>query len=207
MTSRLPDDYFERLYARAADPWQLQGRWYERRKYAITMALLPYPRYRHAYEPGCSVGVLTELLTGRCDHVTATDVASGALDATHRRLLAAQRRRQVTLLRQSIDGPWPQARFDLVVLSEVCYYLQPATLRAVLDRQVPLLSHGATVIAAHWRHRVEDYPMSGDHANDVIAATAGLHHIGGYRDTDVVIDVFDTASADSVAARTGVPGA
>ena len=34
--------------------------------------------------------------------------------------------------------------------------------------------------------------MSGDHANDVIAATAGLHHLGGYRDTDVAMDVFDT---------------
>ena len=207
MTSRLPDEYFDRMYAGAADPWNLQGRWYERRKYAITMALLPYPRYRHAYEPGCSVGVLTEHLVGRCDHVTATDVATAALDATHRRLLAAQRRRQVTLLRQSLDSPWPPARFDLVVLSELCYYLQPATLRTVLDRQVPQLAHGATVIAAHWRHRVEDYPMSGDHANDVVAATPGLHHIGGYRDTDVVVDVFDTASPDSVAERTGVPGA
>ena len=48
MTARLPDGYFDQMYAEAADPWQLAGRWYERRKYAITMALLPYPRYRHA---------------------------------------------------------------------------------------------------------------------------------------------------------------
>ena len=49
--------------------------------------------------------------------------------------------------------------------------------------------------------------MTGDHTNDVIAATPGLHRIGGYRDEDVVIDVFDTATPASVAARTGVPGA
>ena len=71
----MPDNYFDRMYAQAADPWQLADRWYEQRKYAITMALLPYPRYRHAFEPGCSVGVLTEKLAGRCDHVTATDIA------------------------------------------------------------------------------------------------------------------------------------
>ena len=60
-----------------------------------------------------------------------------------------------------------------MVLSEVCYYLQPATLREVLDREVPRLARGATVIAAHWRHEVADYPMTGDRANDVIGATAG----------------------------------
>ena len=42
LTARLPDAYFDRIYAESADPWQLQSRWYERRKYAITLALLPY---------------------------------------------------------------------------------------------------------------------------------------------------------------------
>jgi hypothetical protein len=63
------------------------------------------------------------------------------------------------------------------------------------------------VLAAHWRHPVADYPMSGDHANDLIGATAGLHHLGGYRDADVAIEAFDTRTPASVAARTGVPGA
>ena len=205
MTARVPDAYFDQMYAESADPWQLAGRWYERRKYAITMALLPYARYRHAFEPGCSVGVLTELLTRRCDHVTATDVAPAALDVVHRRLLDAGARDRVTLLRQSLDEPWPPMPFDLVVLSEVGYYLHADALRAVLDRELPRLAN-ATVVAAHWRHRVADYPMTGDHTNDVIAATAGLHQIGGYRDADLAIEVFDTASAASVAARTGIPG-
>ncbi len=195
------------MYAHAGDPWNLAARWYERRKYAITLSLLPYQRYRHAFEPGCSVGVLTELLTQRCDRVTATDVASAALDSACRRLRAGARRERVTRLRQSLDEPWPAGPFDLVVMSEVCYYLQPNVLRAVLDREIPRLARGATVIAAHWRHRVDDYPMAGDHANDVIAATAGLHLIGSYRDADVAIEVFDTASNASVAARNGVPGA
>lgn len=195
------------MYAGSPDPWHLQERWYERRKHAITMALLPYPRYRHAFEPGCSVGVLTELLAGRCDHVTSTDIAPAALDGAHRRLVAGGRRDRVTLLRRSLDQPWPPGRFDLVVLSEVGYYLQPATLREVLDRELPRIAHGATVIAAHWRHHVDDYPMSGDHTNDVIGATPGLHLIASYRDPDLAIEVFDTASPKSVAARTGVPGA
>ena len=34
-------------------------RWYEQRKYAVTLAALPQRRYATAYEPGCSIGVLT----------------------------------------------------------------------------------------------------------------------------------------------------
>ena len=37
------------------------------------------------------------------------------------------------------------------------------------------------------------------------AARAGLHLIGSYRDADVAIEVFNTATGASVAARTGVP--
>ena len=207
MSERLPDRYFDALYAQVRDPWQLAQRWYEQRKHAITMALLPAARYRHAFEPGCSVGLLTEQLTARCDHVTATDVAAAALDATEGRLTRAGRRDTATLLRSSFDTPWPAGDFDLVVLSEVGYYLSAARLRAVLDRECLRLAPDATLIAAHWRHPVADYPLSGDRTHHIIAATAGLHHLGGYRDADVVIDVFSTGSALSVAARTGVPGA
>ena len=207
MTARLPDAYFDRMYEASADPWQLQERWYEQRKFAITLALLPLPRFRHAYEPGCSVGVLTEQLAGRCDHVTATDLVPAALETTGRRLTKAGLDEHVTLLRRSLDEDWPAADFDLIVLSEVGYYLEAATMREILDRELPRLSNPATIIAAHWRHRVEDYPMTGDETNDVIAATSGLHRIGGYRDDDIVVDVFDTATSASVAARTGVPGA
>ena len=154
MTARLSDAYFDRIYTESADPWRLQSRWYEQRKHAITLALLPYARYRHAFEPGCSIGVLTERLAQRCDHVTAPDVAVAALDAAHRRLMRAGQRNAVTLLRTSLDQPWPANRYDLVVLSEVCYYLDPGVLRAVMDREVPQLAAGATVLAAHWRHPV-----------------------------------------------------
>lgn len=94
MTGRLPDAFFEAMYPESYDPWRLADRWYEERKYAITMAMLPAARYRHAFEPGCSVGVLTEQLTARCDHVTATDVAAAtlkAVDAPYRRAGVATR--------------------------------------------------------------------------------------------------------------------
>lgn len=202
--SRLPDSYFDDVYASAPDPWRLAERWYEERKYSITMAMLPDRRYRHAFEPGCSVGVLTEKLIARCDRVTSCDVAQAALDATQERL---GDRQGLTLRRMSLDAEWPAGDVDLVVISELAYYLHRETLRRVLDRECARLDDGTTVIAAHWRHAVDDYPLTGDEANEMIAATAGLEGLARYLDDDVVIDVLVKGPAQSVALRGDVPGA
>ncbi|WP_249266728.1 SAM-dependent methyltransferase [Mycobacterium colombiense] len=207
MTARLPDAYFDEMYVGKEDPWQLSTRWYEQRKYAITLGLLPRRRYRHGFEPGCSIGTLTAQLAHRCDHLTAVDVADAALRRADARLREAGCRERVTLIRSSLDAAWPAGPFDLLVLSEVAYYLQAETLAAVLRRECPRMAPGANIVAAHWRHPVTDYPLTGDAAHDVIAQTPGLTPIGRYRDSDVVIDVFDTGDGRSVAAREGVPGA
>ncbi|MEB4210176.1 SAM-dependent methyltransferase [Mycobacterium sp. 94-17] len=207
MTARLPDGYFDDMYVGSRDPWQLSTRWYEHRKYAITLGLLPQRRYRHGFEPGCSIGTLTTQLAQRCDHLTAVDVAEAALRGADTQLREAGCRERVTLIRSSLDAAWPSGPFDLLVLSEVAYYLQAETLAEVLLRECPRLAPGANVVAAHWRHPVADYPLTGDAAHDVIADTPGLSPMGRYRDSDVVIDVFDTGDGRSVAAREGVPGA
>ncbi len=207
MSTRLPDAYFERMYAGADDPWQLSTRWYDQRKYAITLALLPDRRYRHAFEPGCSIGTLTALLAQRCDQVTAVDVADAALRGADARLREAGCRDRVTLARSSLDAAWPPGPFDLLVLSEVAYYLEPDTLAMALRREIALLQPGASVVAAHWRHGVADYPLSGAAAHAVIARTPGLTLLGSYKDRDVLIEVFDTGDGRSVAAREEVPGA
>jgi predicted O-methyltransferase YrrM len=207
LTTRLPDAYFDRMYAGSDDPWRLSTRWYEQRKYAITLALLPDRRYRHAFEPGCSIGTLTAQLARRCDHVTAVDVADAAVRSADARLRRAGCRDRVTLSRSSLDSAWPPGPFDLVVLSEVAYYLDADALAAVLRRECPRLQAGAKVVAAHWRHAVADYPLTGDAAHAVIARTPELTSLGRYRDPDVVVEVFDTGDGRSVAAREEVPGA
>ena len=71
--------YFEQMYRNHADPWGFESSLYEQRKYAVTVASLPRSRYCSAYEPGCSVGVLTELLATRCDRLLSSDIIPSAL--------------------------------------------------------------------------------------------------------------------------------
>ena len=66
-------DYFEHMWSLGDDPWEHATRFYEGRKYDLTVAALRRPRYTQAFEPGCGIGLLTERLAQRCDSVIASD--------------------------------------------------------------------------------------------------------------------------------------
>ena len=82
---RVDPDTFEDLYAASADP-------YEQRKYSITIASLPRNdgtgcvMSMRCFEPGCSVGALTELLAGVAEFVVARDASTSAIAQAARRL-------------------------------------------------------------------------------------------------------------------------
>src|SRR5271165_31604 len=99
----MPAGYFDAMYQAAADPWGFEDRWYEQRKYAISLALLPAARYRRALEPGCSIGVLTRMLAGRCDEVLSCDVAAAAAQAAARRTEGLP---HIRVEQRDIPGRW-----------------------------------------------------------------------------------------------------
>jgi len=74
-------EWFTALFAEKADPWDLATKWHDRRKFGVTVASLPKPRYRSCYEPGCANGELTRLLALRCDSLVATDFVDAAVVA------------------------------------------------------------------------------------------------------------------------------
>jgi trans-aconitate methyltransferase len=201
-----PEPYFERMYADGPDPWRLRGRWYERRKRAMLMAALPNERYRRAFEPGCAAGALTELLSGRCDEVLAVERNPVALAAA-RRALAGQP--HVRFARRVVPGWWPDGRFDLVVLSELAYYLDDDPLALLFDRARGCLAPGGTLAAVHWRHPVAEHVRSGDDVHDRLATharSAGLAAVSRTVEEDFRLDVLTDGPDPSVARSTGVPG-
>ncbi|WP_206487552.1 SAM-dependent methyltransferase [Rhodococcus sp. KRD162] len=193
-------EYFRGVYECEADPFMLNSKWYERRKYALTMASLPKAQYRRALEPGCSIGVLTEQIAARCEHVVSTDVVRSALDSARSRIgdTAA-----VEFALWSLSDDWsalpePGMLFDLIVISEVGYYLDTADLTSAMTRAVEHLEVGGTLVATHWRHDVDDYPLTGDRVHEVIAATKGLALLSRYLDQDVRIEVFVASDGPAV---------
>ncbi|MGW4248483.1 class I SAM-dependent DNA methyltransferase [Nocardia sp. NPDC004722] len=204
--ARLPDGYFEDLYAADPDPWKFATRWYEHRKRALTMAALPHPRYRAAFEPGCGPGFLTQELAARCDRVLATDVVDQPLRTARARLRGLAVGDNVEFRRWALGDEWPAERFDLIVLSEVGYYLFPADLQTAIDESVDHLDTGAALVCVHWRHPVSDYPLTGDQVHTLIGAHPRLTSAVHYTDKDFVLDIYGRAGDDaiSVADREGL---
>src|ERR1700735_3218994 len=163
--------YFEEMYRNDTDPWRFESSPYEQRKYAVTVASLPEDRYRRAYEPGCSVGVLTEMLATRCDNLLSSDIIPAALERAAPRLRGQPHGR---FEERCIPGQWPSGPFDLVVLSEIAYYFDPTELQrvmaCVMDSTVP----GAHIVGVHWLGQT-NYPLTGDRTNRLIGRTRGLH--------------------------------
>ena len=77
--------HFRERYGASPDPNGLADRWYEARKYALSVALLPRQRYSTAFEPGCSIGVLTARLAARCDSLLSWDAVADAVASARSR--------------------------------------------------------------------------------------------------------------------------
>jgi trans-aconitate methyltransferase len=189
------------MYAGAEDPWGFRSRWYEQRKRDVTLAALTRPRYRRAFEPGCSIGVLTAALADRCDEVVAADVDPRAV-ATARGFLAP--RGNVRVDRLSLPQEWPDGVFDLVVISEVAYYLGPPELERLLDCAVGSLSPRGTLLACHWRHPVPDYPATGDEVHHRLLARPDLYQAVCHLEEDFRLDLLTLGPAPSPARRDGL---
>jgi predicted TPR repeat methyltransferase len=155
MSTRVPPAFFAQLYAENPDPWAFETSPYERAKYDATIAALQGRRFADALEIGCSIGVLTERLAAVTESLLAIDVAEQALDRARARGLA-----NVAFELREVPEAFPDGAYDLVVASEVLYYLDEPAFAATCDAIERTLN--GVLLAVHWRPRAPRYPATGD---------------------------------------------
>lgn len=177
-------NHFERLYAAQIDPWRFRDSAYERDKYAATMQAMPRARFAKCLELGCSIGVLSKMLAGRCDAVVAVDTSETAL-AEARRTCAGL---SIDFRQMHLPNGDLGRGFDLVVASEVLYYLDPGSLTLLARRLVERVNPAAVCIAVHWTGET-DYPTTADSAIEIFEREASLmrtaHHTTRHYRLDV----------------------
>jgi trans-aconitate methyltransferase len=179
--------YFDRMYARHDDPWHFRTSTYERNKYAATLAALPRRRYGRAVEIGCSIGELTFLLAQRCDNVLGVDTALAALRSARRR---CARYSHVRFEKMHVPAEWPAGAADLLMLSEVLYFLSPRDIAAVAAHAQSCLAPEGTILLVNWLGAT-DSPCSGAEAAErFIAAASEFCSIGLQRGERYRIDVL-----------------
>ncbi len=186
---------FDRMYDDGDDPWAFDGSFYEERRRALVLALLGCRHYGRALEIGCADGRLTESLLERCDEVVA-------LDTSHRAVTAARARAPRAVVVQGITpDDLPAGPFDLVLLSEVGYFLTPLELVASLRRCSASLTPGGELVLCHWKHPTERVPLDGALVHEQAARAMALDRRATYRDEDVRIEVW--GDGGSLARREG----
>lgn len=167
-TESLPPDYFAERYAADPDPWDFETSAYERAKYGATLAALPRLRYASGLEVGCSIGVLTEALARRCDALLALDVAEVALDRARARCAGLD---HVTFAMAQVPDAYPDGAFDLILLSEVVYYLTADDVARLAGRVRDTLAPGGDIVLVHWTGETH-YPLTGNEAAEAFIAGA-----------------------------------
>jgi hypothetical protein len=84
-------------------------------------------------------------------------------------------------------GPW-----NLIVCSEVLYYLDRDAFALAVDRLRACLEAGSTVLAVHWRAATRTYPLLGDQVHDDLVATLGAWHMLDDRRAQYRLDRFES---------------
>ena len=182
---------FEAKYQREGDPWGYLDSWYEQRKYAVTLASLPLRRYRLVWEPACSIGVLTGLIAGRADRVLASDGSETAIAAARRSVLPeGSGEVEWSVRRLPASGPAEPGSADLVMLSEILYYLPESDRAVVVDVAHELLAPGGDLVVVHWRPLPDDAYLSGDDANAWVLDRPGWSVLARHDDEEFVLDVL-----------------
>jgi SAM-dependent methyltransferase len=173
--------HFTALYGANPDPWNYETSAYERAKYDATCAALTSPRYRSGLEVGCSIGVLSARLAARCDSFIAMDLAEAAVARAADRLSGFA---HSTTLVGAVPEDWPDGRFDLIMLSEVIYYLTAAEIAAVARLTVETALPGAECVLVNWRGHT-DTGFTGTAARHAFCAAVHelcnasvIHHSG-----------------------------
>ena len=206
-------------YAEQDDPFGVGTRWYERRKRAVVAAALQRERYRLCWDAACGTGHLAQDLVLRCERLVASDAAARAVELTRGRLSGAREPYErpaqdgpgaqcghdargargghdapgVQVLRHRLPAAPPGlSGCDLVLLSEVLYYLDDAARAALPDllEQVTRGTEAPEVLAVTWRHHPHDGHLSGAAAQAEFGAglrARGWEQAVEHQETDFVL--------------------
>ena len=168
---RVSQSFFETKYRERADPWNFASSAYEQSRYEAILRSLGHRRYQRAFEPGCSIGVLTARLAGICESVQAMDISPSAVQNA---CIRCKDLANVEITCGAIPDLLPSGCFDLIVFSEIGYYLDEAQLQTVGTILAGRLEANGIFLAAHWLGSSPDHILSGDRVHEILGGLEGL---------------------------------
>ncbi|MFC3441142.1 glycosyltransferase [Sphingobium rhizovicinum] len=149
--------YWEGIFS-SKDPWDYRNN-YEALKYDQTIDLIAGRHFDDVLEIACAEGEFTRRLAPLATRILATDIAPSAVERAAEKLsdLPNIRCQQLDLLTDQ-----PPGQYDLIVCSEVLYYLDDAdTLARFAERVSAHLKPGGWFVTAHANLLVDEPDATG----------------------------------------------
>ncbi|WP_185984785.1 bifunctional PIG-L family deacetylase/class I SAM-dependent methyltransferase [Aureimonas mangrovi] len=196
-------EHFAELYAEGGDPWHVRSSAYELEKREAAVNLLGERRYPRMLEAGCGEGHLTAALLQA--GITAQAIGFDREPLIVDRANAMGWGSSARFVTGTMPDAMPAGGYDLIVFSEVLYFLGEAELTQLAAQVRDLLNPGGSVLAVCYRGRT-DTPLSGRDALDFFAAALGdefvteaVHETRDYRMELLELRPAPDAGPESVA--------
>jgi LmbE family N-acetylglucosaminyl deacetylase len=180
--------HFEHMFERSSDPWSYDSVAYEADRFNRTIATLGGRQFEKALELGCANGALTARLIEHCASLLATDVSQAALDAARARLAGSAK---VSFVQGSLPDEVPNGSFDLIILSDMLYYLGLAGVATLMTKVAKRARPDCRIVMTNYLGDTE-CALTGEMAAEIaLAHLPGWHRVFADRTDRLRIDVME----------------
>ena len=137
---------FEAKYRENIDPWDYATSAFEARKRAVLLDACGPGPFGRGLELACAIGETTRGLAPRCLRLLAVDSSPTAVREARHRLRALP---NVRVQQALLPDEMPRGPFDLIVVSELLYYLRWRPFLDLLHRLEASTAPGGRIVLLH----------------------------------------------------------
>jgi SAM-dependent methyltransferase len=138
---------FEAKYQDNIDPWNYRTSPFEAWKRRLLLHACGNRTFGRGLELACGTGEISRALAPKCLHLVAQDSSRTAITAA--RAHGARDPHRIDYRVGVLPDDMPRGPFDLIVASEILYYLRPKDMRGTLSRMISGTAPGGRIVLLH----------------------------------------------------------
>lgn len=160
---------FEAMFRKDPDPWDYAASRFESFKRQVLLHACGERIAGRGLELACANGETSRHLVKRCLRLLAVDASPTVIAAARQRV----HDRRVTFAVAQLPHEMPRGRFDLVVVSELLYYMVQSDMNGLLARLERSLAPGGRIVILHHTVAFADAAQHPGHAQARAEARLG----------------------------------
>jgi SAM-dependent methyltransferase len=149
---------FEEKYQENIDPWDYTNSRFEHFKRDALLQACGHYKHGRVLELGCAIGETTRFLAPLSLRLLALDGSPTAISEAKKRVLASH----IRFLQAVLPSEMPPGPFDLIVVSEVAYYLRAVDLAALAKKIALCVARRGRIVLLHHRRHFPDAAQPGE---------------------------------------------